>query len=57
MDAAADGKERALIIYFTHPHWNGEDIDSMAADPKTHLSHVRAAVLEVHNGNLVCTNI
>lgn len=57
LDAAADGKERALIIYFTHPHWNGEDIDAMAADPKTHLSHVRAAVLEVHNGDLVCTNI
>lgn len=57
LDAAADGRERALIIYFTHPHWNGEDIDAMAADPKTHLSHVRAAVLEVHNGDLVCTNI
>ncbi|MET3205576.1 MULTISPECIES: hypothetical protein [unclassified Arthrobacter] len=33
---------------------DGEDIDAMEADPKTHLSHVRAAVLEVHNGDLVC---
>lgn len=48
------GKERALIVYFTHPFWNGEDIEAMTADPKTHLSHVRAAVLEVHEGNLVC---
>jgi hypothetical protein len=54
---SAEGKERALIVYFTHPYWNGEDIDAMTPDPKTHLSHVRAAVLEVHNGNLVCTNV
>ncbi|MET3349496.1 UNVERIFIED_ORG: hypothetical protein ABID57_001168 [Arthrobacter sp. UYEF1] len=39
LDAAADVKERALIIYITHPHWNGEDIDAMAADPKTHRWH------------------
>ena len=57
LEASADGKERALIVYFTHPHWNGADIDGMAADPKTHLSHVRAAVLEVRDGNLVCTNV
>jgi hypothetical protein len=50
-----DGKERALLVYFTHPHWGGEDIDTMAPDPKTHLSHVRAAVLEVRGGNLFCT--
>ncbi len=54
---AVDGKERALIVYFTHPYWNGEDIDGMTADPQTHLSHIRAAVLEVHDGNLVCTNV
>ena len=57
LEASADGKERALVVYFTHPHWNGADIDGMAADPKTHLSHVRAAVLEVRDGNLVCTNV
>ncbi|BAS11344.1 hydrolase, hydrolyzing O-glycosyl compounds [Arthrobacter sp. Hiyo4] len=34
LQAAADGKERALIVYFTHPHWNGEDIDGMTADPR-----------------------
>ncbi|MEJ1194540.1 glycoside hydrolase [Pseudarthrobacter sp. CCNWLW207] len=56
LEPSAEGKERALIVYFTHPHWNGEDIDGMTADPKTHLSHVRAAVLEVHDGNLVCIN-
>jgi hypothetical protein len=27
----------------------------MAPDPRTHLSHVRAAVLEVRDGILVCT--
>jgi hypothetical protein len=50
-----DVKERALLVYFTHPHWGGEDIGTMAPDPKTRLSHVRAAVLEVRDGNLVCT--
>lgn len=50
-----DGRERALLVYFTHPYWGGEDIDTMAPDPKTRLSHVRAAVLEVHGGNLVAT--
>ncbi|MEJ1179890.1 MULTISPECIES: glycoside hydrolase [unclassified Pseudarthrobacter] len=57
LEPSAEGKERALIVYFTHPHWNGEDIDGMTADPKTHLSHVRAAVLKVHDGNLVCINV
>lgn len=51
---SAEGKDRAVVVYFTHPFWNGEDIEGMTADPKTHLSHVRAAVLEVQNGNLVC---
>jgi hypothetical protein len=50
-----NGKERALLVYFTHPHWGGEDIDTMAPDPKTRLSHIRAAVLEVRGGTLVCT--
>ncbi|WP_240720368.1 hypothetical protein [Pseudarthrobacter sp. NamB4] len=44
-----------LLVYFTHPYWGGEEIDTMAPDPKVRLSHVRAAVLEVHDGNLVCT--
>jgi hypothetical protein len=52
--AREDCKERALLVYFTHPHWGGEDIDTMAPDPRTRLSHVRAAVLEVRDGNLVC---
>ena len=43
------------LVYFTHPCWGGEDIDTMAPDPRTRLSHVRAAVLEVRGGNLVCT--
>jgi len=43
------------VVYFTHPHWGGEDIDTMAPDPKTRLSHVRAAVVEVRDGVLVCT--
>ncbi|MCU1567721.1 MAG: glycoside hydrolase, family 43 [Pseudarthrobacter sp.] len=50
-----DGAGRALLVYFTHPHWGGEDIDTMAPDPKTRLSHVRAAVLEVRDGILVCS--
>ena len=50
-----DGTERALLVYFTHPHWGGEDIDTMAPDPKARLSHVRAAVLEVRDGILVCS--
>ena len=29
----------------------------MAANPKTHLSHVLGAIPEVHNGDLVCTDI
>lgn len=52
--ARENGKERALLVYFTHPHWGGEDIGTMAPDPKTRLSHVRAAVLEVRDDNLVC---
>jgi hypothetical protein len=55
LERSTDGKERALLVYFTHPYWNGEDIGEMAADPKTLLSHVRATVLEVQDGNLVCT--
>lgn len=35
LEASADGKERALIVYFTHPHWNGAATEGMAADPKT----------------------
>jgi hypothetical protein len=50
-----DGAERALLVYFTHPHWGGEDIDTMAPEAKTRLSHVRAAVLEVRDGILVCS--
>jgi hypothetical protein len=53
--AREDGRERALLVYFTHPHWGGEDIGTMAPGAKTHRSHVRAAVLEVRDGNLVCT--
>jgi len=53
-ETSDDGTERALLVYFTHPYWGGEDIDTMAPDPRTHLSHVRAAVLEVHGVNLVC---
>jgi hypothetical protein len=53
-ETSDDGTERALLVYFTHPYWGGEDIDTMAPDPRTHLSHVRATVLEVHGGNLVC---
>ena len=57
LEPSVDGKERALIVYFTHPHWNGEDIDGMTAAPKTRLSHVRAALLEVRDGTLVCTSV
>ncbi|MDQ0119925.1 glycoside hydrolase [Pseudarthrobacter sp902506025] len=49
------GAQRALLVYFTHPYWGGEDIDTMAPDPRTRLSHVRAAVLDVRDGVLVCT--
>ena len=55
LEPGDDGKERALLAYFTHPHWGGEEIDSMAPDPRTRLSHVRGAVLEVRDGNLVCS--
>ena len=55
LDPTEDGKERALLAYFTHPHWGGEDIDTMAPNPETRLSHIRGAVLEVRDGNLVCT--
>ncbi|MDP9986883.1 hypothetical protein J2S98_002041 [Arthrobacter oryzae] len=54
-ERADGGTQRALLVYFTHPYWGGEDIDTMAPDPGTRLSHVRAAVLEVLDGNLVCT--
>jgi hypothetical protein len=53
-DTGDGGAERALLAYFTHPHWNGDDIGTMAPDPRTRLSHVRAAVLEVRDGILVC---
>lgn len=54
-DSGDGGAERALLVYFTHPHWNGEDIGTMAPDPRTRLSHIRAAMLEVRDGILVCT--
>ena len=54
LEPQEDGSERALLVYFTHPYWGGEDIDTMEPDPKTHLSHIRAATLEVRAGNLVC---
>jgi hypothetical protein len=34
--------------------WGGGDIDGMEPDIRARLSHVRAAVLEVSDGNLVC---
>ncbi|UUL77040.1 hypothetical protein NG819_05300 [Pseudarthrobacter sp. Fe7] len=49
------GTQRALLVCFTHPCGGGEDIDTMAADRRTRLSHLRAAVLEVRDGNLVRT--
>lgn len=49
------GTQRALLVYFTHPYWGGDDIGTMAPDPRTRLSHVRAAVLEVRDGTLLCT--
>ncbi|ADX74746.1 glycoside hydrolase [Pseudarthrobacter phenanthrenivorans] len=55
LEPREDGTEQALLAYFTHPHWGGEDIDTMAPAPKTRLSHVRAAMLEVRDGTLVCT--
>ncbi|MEW1920103.1 glycoside hydrolase [Pseudarthrobacter oxydans] len=55
LDPTEDGKERALLAYFTHPYWGGEDIETMAPNPETRLSHLRGAVLEVRDGNLVCT--
>lgn len=55
LPAGEDGAERALLVYFTHPYWGGEDIGAMDADPRTRLSHVRAAVLEVRDGVLICT--
>jgi hypothetical protein len=55
VETSDGGTQRALLVYFTHPYWGGEDIDTMAPDPRTRLSHVRAAVLEVRGGSLVCT--
>ncbi|WP_458780051.1 glycoside hydrolase family protein [Arthrobacter sp. D3-16] len=55
LEAKEDGTERALLVYFTHPFWGGEDIDTMGFDAKTRLSHVRAAALEVRDGTLVCS--
>ncbi|WP_155845096.1 MULTISPECIES: family 43 glycosylhydrolase [Micrococcaceae] len=54
-DPGDGGAERALLVYFTHPCWDGEDIGTMSPDPRTRLSHVRAAVLEVRGGILACT--
>lgn len=54
-DAGDGGADRALLVYFTHPCWDGEDIGTMSPDPRTRLSHVRAAVLEVRGGILACT--
>ena len=54
-DEPEELSDHLLALSASSPYWGGEDIDTMAPDPKTRLSHVRAAVLEVHGGNLVAT--
>lgn len=39
--------ERALLVYFTHPGWDGTELGDMPAAFAQRRSHVRAAVLRV----------
>ncbi|ROQ64419.1 hypothetical protein EDF36_1384 [Rathayibacter sp. PhB152] len=48
-------EDRALIVYFTHPGWDGSDLASMPPGAAMRRSHVRAAVLTVVDGALLCS--
>ncbi|NQX03443.1 glycoside hydrolase [Rathayibacter sp. VKM Ac-2856] len=52
-DVVALGEDRALIVYFTHPGWDGSELASMPPTAARRRSHVRAAVLSVVDGVLV----
>jgi hypothetical protein len=46
--------ESALIVYFTHPGWDGAELADAPADRARRRSHVRAAVVRVDAGVLRC---
>lgn len=54
-DVAPLGEDRALVVYFTHPGWDGSELASMPATASRRRSHVRSAVLTVLDGVLVCS--
>ena len=51
-DVVVDG-DRAVLYYFTHPHWDGSELGSSDA-PAARLSTVFAAPLSVVDDRLVC---
>ncbi|MWV51293.1 family 43 glycosylhydrolase [Rathayibacter sp. VKM Ac-2803] len=55
-DVVELGGERALIVYFTHPEWDGSELADMPATASRRRSHVRSAVLTVVDGVLVCSS-
>lgn len=44
--------ERALLVYFTHPGWDGSELGDMPAALAQRRSHVRAAVLTLDGDTL-----
>ena len=51
-DVVVEG-DRAILFYFTHPHWDGSELGSTDA-AAARLSAVFAAPLTVVDGVLVC---
>jgi hypothetical protein len=51
-DVVVDG-DRAVLFYFTHPGWDGSQLDT-AHGLAARVSAIQAAVLTVSNGTLVC---
>ena len=51
-DVVVDG-ERGLLFYFTHPEWNGTEVEQLR-DPARRRSSVQGAVLRVVGDELLC---
>ncbi|SMH44371.1 Glycosyl hydrolases family 43 [Rathayibacter oskolensis] len=54
-DVVPLGHDRALVVYFTHPKWDGVELADMPPTASRRRSHIRSAVLTVVDGVLVCS--
>lgn len=54
-DVVPLGADRALVVYFTHPGWDGDELASMPSTTSRRRSHVRSAVVTAVDGVLACS--